>query len=57
MIIFWIMTPLCALGGFAFNVWREKKFGVLSCLALWLSVTWAFVGAGITSYKCSHGTG
>ncbi len=50
------MAPLCAIGGFAFNWIREGKRGVLSCFCLWLSVAWAFTGAGITSNGCLNET-
>lgn len=49
------MAPLCAIGAFLFNYIKYGKVGVLSCFCLWISVIWAFVGAGITSNKCIHG--
>lgn len=52
MIIFWGMAPLCAVGGFTFNYTKYGKYGALSCFCLWISVIWAFIGAGITSNKC-----
>lgn len=50
--IFWVMAPLSAIGATAFNYVKEGKQGLLSCFTLWLSVTWAFTGAAITSNKC-----
>lgn len=55
MIIFWVMAPLCAIGGFTYNFVKYGKYGALSCFCLWFSVSWAFIGAGITSNKCLHG--
>lgn len=55
LIVFWIMAPLIAVGAFTFNFAKYGKFGALSCICVWLSVTWAFVGAGITSNKCLNG--
>lgn len=49
------MAPLCAIGAFAFNYINYGKIGALSCFCLWISVTWAFVGAGIRSNECIHG--
>ena len=43
------MAPLCAIGGTVLNYFMEGKYGLYSCLALWISVTWAFIGAGINS--------
>jgi hypothetical protein len=54
--IFWVMAPCCAIGASAFNYVREGKRGLFSCLALWLSVAWAFSVAGITSHGCLAGT-
>lgn len=47
MVIFWIMAPLCAIGITLLNLHLEGVFGLKSCLALWASVIWAFVGAAI----------
>lgn len=52
LIVFWIMAPLCALGITAANLHLEKLYGLKSCFALWFSVTWAFVGAAMTSNRC-----
>ncbi len=52
MIIFWVMAPLCAISVTLLNLYLEGVFGLKCCLALWISVAWAFVGAGITSNKC-----
>lgn len=52
LIVFWIMTPLLAVGAFTFNFIKYGKYGALSCFFLWISVAWAFIGAGITSNKC-----
>lgn len=46
------MAPLCAVGAFTFNFIKYGKYGALSCFCLWISVAWAFIGAGITSNKC-----
>ena len=43
------MAPLSALFLTGLNVFNEGLFGLKGCLALWISVTWAFVGAGISS--------
>jgi hypothetical protein len=56
MAIFWVMAPLCAIGGTAFNYVQEGKQGLLSCFMLWVSVCWAFSGAAITSHGCLNGT-
>ncbi len=56
MAIFWVMAPLCAVGATAFNYVMEGKQGLLSCFMLWLSVTWAFTGAAITSNGCLTGS-
>lgn len=55
MIVFWVMAPLCAIGAFAFNFLKFKKYGALSCFCLWFSVFWAFAGAAIQSHKCING--
>jgi hypothetical protein len=55
LIVFWIMAPLCALGASGYILWKWGKVGILSCFCLWFSVTWAFIGAGITSSKCLSG--
>jgi len=55
MIIFWIVAPLCAIGGFAYNYLKYGKYGALSCFCLWFSVAWAFLGAAITTNKCLSG--
>ncbi len=47
LIIFWIMAPLCAIGVTVLNLHLEGKFGLKSCLALWVSVAWAFTGAAL----------
>lgn len=56
MISFWILAPLCAIGATAYNTSTYGKRGLLSCVCLWISVAWAFVGAAITSHECSEGT-
>ena len=48
-IVFWVITPKCAIGGTALNFYLDGKYGLYSCLALWISVTWAFIGAEINS--------
>ncbi len=53
--VFWVLAPLEAIGATAFNTWLEGKRGLLSCCTLWLSVGWAFVGAGITTHKFING--
>ncbi len=55
MLLFWILTPLCAILAFAFNTVKYGKFGIKSCLFVFISVTWAFVGAGISTYNCVNG--
>ena len=55
MIIFWVIAPLTAIGATILNGIREGKRGILSCLALWLSVIWGFVGCAITSNGCFNG--
>ncbi len=55
MLIFWILTPLCAILAFAFNVVKYGKFGIKSCLLVWVSVFWAFAGAAISTYECVNG--
>jgi len=55
LIIFWIMTPLCAIGGFTYNYFKYGRYGVWSCFCLWFSVAWAFIGAAITSNKFLNG--
>jgi hypothetical protein len=52
MIVFWVFAPLGALGIFLFNLIKYGKHGVLACFCLFLSVAWAFSGAGITSHNC-----
>jgi len=54
MIVFWIITPLIAVGTFTFIVAKYGKYGALSSFFVWFSVIWAFIGAGITSYRCSN---
>lgn len=56
MVSFWILAPLCAVGATAFNYSNYGKRGLMSCLCLWISVAWAFVGAAITSHACVEGT-
>ena len=55
MIVFWVMAPLCALGVFGYICWRYGKKEFSSCFCLWLSVSWAFVGAAISTNKCITG--
>jgi hypothetical protein len=55
LIVFWVVAPLCAIFVTLFNTYLEGIFGLKSCLALWISVIWAFVGAAITSNKCING--
>ena len=55
MIIFWVLTPVCALMALSFNAVKYGKFGILSCLCALLSVAWAFIGAGISTYNCLNG--
>lgn len=54
MIIFWVLTSLCAIGVFTFNFIKYGNVGVLSCFCMWISIAWGFAGAGITSHKCLH---
>jgi len=55
MIVFWVVTSLVAGAGFTFVVVKYGKYGALSSFCIWLSVIWAFLGAGTTSYNCSNG--
>lgn len=55
LIVFWVLAPLCAVSIFTFICVKYRKQGLLSSLAVWLSVIWAFVGAAITSHNCLNG--
>ena len=57
LVVFWISSPLFAIGATLLNVLKEGRRGLLSCLSLWASVAWAFVGAAITSASCLQATG
>ena len=53
MVIFWIMAPAIAFAGLMFAYVTEKKKGVKSYISLFISLTWAIVGAAITCSQCA----
>lgn len=55
LVMFWVIAPLTAIAGFGYNLIKYGRYGGLSCFSLWFSVTWAFIGAAITSAKCLNG--